>query len=87
MDAKNLAYLENSQHQNDNTNIYKNNTLKLCKSPLNKFSSYKLLLNEFYEENAYPTDAELDRACLYFAEKYGLTVAPQVKEKIGGGYA
>lgn len=40
--------LESSQHQNDTTNIYKNNTPKLSKKPLNKSSSYELLLNEFY---------------------------------------
>jgi len=61
-----------------------NHIPKLSKNPLNKFATYEHLLNEFYAANPNPTDTELDQACLYFANKCGLTVADKAKQDMGG---
>lgn len=53
--------------------------IKKPQQPINKFSTYESLINEFYIANPNPTDAELSSACLYFADKCGLTVATKAK--------
>lgn len=67
-------------------NHVNNHTPKLYKKPLNKFATYEYLINEFFTVNPNPTDAELDRACLYFATQCGLTVAEKAKAKMGGNH-
>jgi len=63
-----------------------NHIPKLCKKPLSKFQTYENLINEFIAANPDHTDFELDRACLYFATKCGLTVAEKAKAKMGGSH-
>lgn len=66
-------------HDQTNTKGYKNHTPKLAKKPVSKFAAYNALLDEFYESNPTPTQAELDHACLQFANQCGLTVSTKVK--------
>lgn len=74
---------ENSQlqkdQQKDTTKSYINHTPKLARKPLSKFETYQFLLDEFYKANPTPTDNELSRACQYFADQCGLTVAAKAK--------
>jgi hypothetical protein len=68
------------------TNYSANHTPKLYQKPLSKFQTYENLINEFMAANPDHTDFELDRACLYFATKCGLTVAEKAKAKMGGSH-
>jgi hypothetical protein len=76
-----------SQHIGSNKYLYKNNKPKLAKKPINKFTSYESLLNEFFDQNPTPTDVELSNACLYFAKQCGLKLSPKVRDivKATGG--
>lgn len=64
-------------------NHFNNHTPKLYKKPLNKFATYEGLINEYIAANPNYSEYELDRACLYFATKCGLTVADKAKAKMG----
>ena len=69
---------------NDYSNNHNIHTPKLYKNPLNKFAYYEGLINEYIAANPNYSEYELDRACLYFANQCGLTIAEKAKEKRGG---
>jgi len=63
-----------------------NHTPKLYKKPLCKFQTYQNLIDDFIAANPNYSESELDRACLYFANQCGLTVAEKAKQKMGGSH-